>query len=179
VFEWLGLVSSFACLVFVFVFVFFFVWLFCLFGCLVGCWFGLVLVLVFQDRVSLYNPGCPGTHSVHQTGLEFRKSQGIKSVYHHPPDLCGTFCRYNPQSIVTLTLHDVPLSTSTQGDHVEGQERVSEWERDEEIRPRPLQTCKSNLGSCQDPHGCYRVGPLKRQESLVISSGQRLVTSSE
>lgn len=56
------------------------------------------------------------------------------------PDLSGTFCHYNPQSTVTLTLHDVSLSTSTQGDHVEGQEGVSEWERDEEIRPHPLQT---------------------------------------
>jgi hypothetical protein len=27
----------------------------------------------FQDRVSLYCPGCPGTHFVDQAGLEFRK----------------------------------------------------------------------------------------------------------
>jgi hypothetical protein len=27
---------------------------------------------VFQDRVSLYSPGCPGTHFVDQAGLEFR-----------------------------------------------------------------------------------------------------------
>jgi hypothetical protein len=34
-------------------------WLFvCLFVCL------------FPDRVSLYSPGCPGTHSVDQAGLE-------------------------------------------------------------------------------------------------------------
>jgi hypothetical protein len=25
-----------------------------------------------QDRVSLYSPGCPGTHSVDQAGLELR-----------------------------------------------------------------------------------------------------------
>jgi hypothetical protein len=29
-------------------------------------------VLFFQDRVSLCSPGCPGTHSVDQAGLEFR-----------------------------------------------------------------------------------------------------------
>jgi hypothetical protein len=29
-------------------------------------------VLVFGDRVSLYSPGCPGTHSVDQVGLELR-----------------------------------------------------------------------------------------------------------
>jgi hypothetical protein len=27
---------------------------------------------VFRDRVSLCSPGCPGTHSVHQAGLELR-----------------------------------------------------------------------------------------------------------
>jgi hypothetical protein len=38
-----------------------------LFVCLVGLvWF------VFQDRVSLCYPGCPGTHSVDQAGLELR-----------------------------------------------------------------------------------------------------------
>jgi hypothetical protein len=28
--------------------------------------------LVFQDRVSLYSSGCPGTHFVDQAGLELR-----------------------------------------------------------------------------------------------------------
>jgi hypothetical protein len=28
--------------------------------------------LVFRDRVSLCSPGCPGTHSVDQVGLELR-----------------------------------------------------------------------------------------------------------
>jgi hypothetical protein len=28
--------------------------------------------LVFQDRVSLYSSGCPGTHFVDQSGLELR-----------------------------------------------------------------------------------------------------------
>jgi hypothetical protein len=41
-----------------------FLFLFCLFVCL--------FVLVFRDRVSLYSPGCPGTHSVDQAGLELR-----------------------------------------------------------------------------------------------------------
>jgi hypothetical protein len=30
------------------------------------------LFLVFRDRVSLCSPGCPGTHSVDQAGLELR-----------------------------------------------------------------------------------------------------------
>jgi hypothetical protein len=34
--------------------------------------FVLFLFLFFQDRVSLYSPGCPGTHSVDQAGLELR-----------------------------------------------------------------------------------------------------------
>jgi hypothetical protein len=32
----------------------------------------LVLFLFFRDRVLLYSPGCPGTHSVDQAGLELR-----------------------------------------------------------------------------------------------------------
>jgi hypothetical protein len=28
--------------------------------------------LVFRDRVSLYSPGCPGTHFVDQAGLKLR-----------------------------------------------------------------------------------------------------------
>jgi hypothetical protein len=35
--------------------------------------FGLVwFFLVFRDRVSLYSPGCPGTHFVDQASLELR-----------------------------------------------------------------------------------------------------------
>jgi hypothetical protein len=29
-------------------------------------------LLVFQDRVSLYSPGCPGTHFVNQASLKLR-----------------------------------------------------------------------------------------------------------
>jgi hypothetical protein len=31
-----------------------------------------VFFLFFRDRVSLCSPGCPGTHSVDQAGLELR-----------------------------------------------------------------------------------------------------------
>ena len=34
--------------------------------------FCFVVVVVFRDRVSLYSPGCPGTHFVDQSGLELR-----------------------------------------------------------------------------------------------------------
>jgi hypothetical protein len=45
--------------------------------------------LVFRDRVSLCSPGCPGTHSVDQAGLELKftclclPSAGIKGVLYH------------------------------------------------------------------------------------------------
>jgi hypothetical protein len=47
-------------------------------------------VLFFRDRVSLYSLGCPGTHSVDNTGLELRNlpastSSRIKGVHHHCP----------------------------------------------------------------------------------------------
>jgi hypothetical protein len=32
----------------------------------------LFLLLLFQDRVSLCSPGCPGTHSVDQAGFKLR-----------------------------------------------------------------------------------------------------------
>ena len=31
-----------------------------------------LFVLLFRDTVSLYSPGCTGTHSVDQAGLELR-----------------------------------------------------------------------------------------------------------
>jgi hypothetical protein len=31
-----------------------------------------MMILLFQDRVSLCSPGCPGTHSVDQAGFELR-----------------------------------------------------------------------------------------------------------
>jgi hypothetical protein len=34
--------------------------------------FSFLVCLFFQDRVSLCSPGCPGTHSVDQAGLELR-----------------------------------------------------------------------------------------------------------
>jgi hypothetical protein len=34
---------------------------------------------VFRDRVSLCSPGCPGTHSVDQAGLELRKTPASAS----------------------------------------------------------------------------------------------------
>ena len=37
------------------------------------CFFCLLFVFrFFRNRVSLYSPGCPGTHSVEQAGLELR-----------------------------------------------------------------------------------------------------------
>jgi hypothetical protein len=35
-------------------------------------YFCFLFCFVFRDRVSLYSPGCPGTHSVAQAGLELR-----------------------------------------------------------------------------------------------------------
>jgi hypothetical protein len=38
----------------------------------VNLFFFFFFFLVFRDRVSLYSPGCPGTYSVDQAGLELR-----------------------------------------------------------------------------------------------------------
>jgi hypothetical protein len=52
-----------------------------------GAIVGSVFILVFRDRVSLCSPGCPGTHSADQAGLEltdiflpFPPSSEIKGV---------------------------------------------------------------------------------------------------
>ena len=41
----------------------------------------------FSDRVSLCSPGCPGTHSIHQAGLELRNPPASASqllgLHHH------------------------------------------------------------------------------------------------
>jgi hypothetical protein len=55
-----SLVSCLTCMLpwtsFIYLFIYLFIHLFCF----------------FRDRVSLYSPGCPGTHFVDQAGLELR-----------------------------------------------------------------------------------------------------------
>jgi hypothetical protein len=41
--------------------------------------FSFFFFLVFQDMVSLYSPGCPGTHFVDQAGLELRNPPAYAS----------------------------------------------------------------------------------------------------
>jgi hypothetical protein len=49
----------------------------------------ILFYFIFQDRVSLCSPGCPGTDFVDQAGLELRNlpasasCAGIKGVRHH------------------------------------------------------------------------------------------------
>jgi hypothetical protein len=38
-----------------------------------------LFVFVFQDRVSLHSPGCPGTQSIDQAGLKLRNSPASSS----------------------------------------------------------------------------------------------------
>jgi hypothetical protein len=50
----------------------FFLSVYCLFVFVLFCLFFCFVFLVFRDRVSLCMPGCPGTYSVNQAGLELR-----------------------------------------------------------------------------------------------------------
>ena len=56
----------------------------------------------FRDRVSLYSPGCPGTHSVDQAGLELTNLPAsasraeIKGVCHHARLFVCFFCSDRP-----------------------------------------------------------------------------------
>jgi hypothetical protein len=54
----------------------------------------------FRDRVSLYSPGCPGTHFVNQAGLELRslpasasRVLGLKACSTTPGDIRIYMCR--------------------------------------------------------------------------------------
>jgi hypothetical protein len=63
-------ISGFSLFLFLFLLVGFF-WDFVLIFLLV-CLFQFALVLVFQDRISLCSPGCPGIHSIYKTDLELK-----------------------------------------------------------------------------------------------------------
>jgi hypothetical protein len=43
-----------------------------------------LFVCLFWDRVSLYSPGCPGTHFVDQHGLELRNPPASASWVREP-----------------------------------------------------------------------------------------------
>jgi hypothetical protein len=85
----------------------------CLFVCF--CFFG--------DRVSLCSPGCPGTHSVDQAGLELRNPPasasrvlGLKACATTPFDQCfflmvGSLT-YRMQTLKGLRTRGVPYSIS-------------------------------------------------------------------
>jgi hypothetical protein len=64
------LLHWFAAFTLLFLFLFLFLFCFVLF-CFV--------LFVFRDRVSLYSPGCPGTHFVEKTGLEIRNQPASAS----------------------------------------------------------------------------------------------------
>jgi hypothetical protein len=58
--------------------------------------------LVFRDRVSLYSPGCPGTHFVDQGGLELRNSPASASQV-----LGLKVCATTPGIIATLITENI------------------------------------------------------------------------
>jgi hypothetical protein len=53
-----------------------------------------IYILVFQDRVSLCSPGCPGTNSVDQAGLELRNPPASASQV-LGLKVCATTARQN------------------------------------------------------------------------------------
>jgi hypothetical protein len=64
-------------------------------------------ILVFQDRVSLCSPGCPGTHSVDQAGLELRNPPASAS------QLLGLKKRVPPRPALSLFLHNQVKNNQT------------------------------------------------------------------
>jgi hypothetical protein len=63
-----------------------------------------LLAFGFRNRVSLYIPGCPGTHFVDQAGLEFKNSPASASQV-----LGLKTCATTAQLIVTLLWETIKL----------------------------------------------------------------------
>jgi hypothetical protein len=77
------------------------------FGRTVGCSYPLSHLtspfLVFRDRVSLYSPGCPGTHAVDQAGLQLRNLPASQV-------LGLKVCATTPGPLVVLLLFRIVLA---------------------------------------------------------------------
>ena len=95
------------------------------------------LCFFFQNRVSLYSPGCPGTHSVDQTVLKLTNppasaslSAGITGLHQHPP--AYSFL----QGISLIRAFEAEITTMNMG--------ATWWQqpiwKDVEDRPFPLLT---------------------------------------
>jgi hypothetical protein len=65
----------------------------------------LFLVLVSRDRVSLYSPGCPGTHFVDQAGLKLRNPPASASRV-----LGLKACTTTPDLFIFLSRNEFPHS---------------------------------------------------------------------
>ena len=57
----------------------------------------------FWDRVSLYSPGCPGTHFADQAGRLCLQSAEIKGVCHHCLAVCSNFSNVTYASLAVCT----------------------------------------------------------------------------
>jgi hypothetical protein len=77
-----------------------------------------VCLFVFQDRVCLYSPGCPGTHFVDQAGLELRNPPASASqvlglkMYTTTTQLNVHFYILKPslsEDLPSGTIHNVPV----------------------------------------------------------------------
>jgi hypothetical protein len=63
-------------------------------------------LFVFRDRVSLCSPGCPGTHSVDQAGLELRNLPAFASQV-LGLKACATTARLIPSFLSGKISHDL------------------------------------------------------------------------
>jgi hypothetical protein len=79
--------------------------------------------LVFWDRVSLYSPGCPGTHFVDQTGLELRNLLRLKVCATMPGSSFSILFCYFIVCVGMFWLHACLCITWTPGTY-RGQKRA-------------------------------------------------------
>jgi hypothetical protein len=124
---WFGLVwfgFSFGFVFFVFCFWFWFWFFHFLFLFLF-----LFCFVFFQDRVSLYSPGCPGTHSMDQAGCKVRNQPASASQV-----LGLKACATRNQNFRIVTTITVPLDPSHCSIHIRQRSFCYRWK----LTQRPI-----------------------------------------
>jgi hypothetical protein len=124
----------------------------CVFGVFLVFWF--FGFFFFRDRVSLYSPGCPGTHLVDQVGLELRNPPASASQV-LGLKVCATTARPN---IALLTVPSYQVSVCTLCAECPG--------RTEEVVDSPWTEVTDG---CELPSGCWEAPCSSGRTASVLS----------
>jgi hypothetical protein len=156
--------------------------LFCLFVCLLACLF------VFQDRVSLCRPGCPGTRSIHQDAPELRDPPasaswmlGLKAcvttTWHLRPLLKQGALQTVPDDLFLADVTAEPLGTFAFRAMGRWMGQPEGWERASQCWAQKGETMTLEIRHLSNVCQCSRRNVLLRPRELH-GSGPCSITSS-